>query len=487
MNARLVTVAHGLALVALAALAAPGCRSSEPIPPSLPLVVPEPERPEPDRDPERPRADRPSAAERAADAPPTEIAADHVVAPEGDDRADGSAESPWRTLAHAASQVGPGATVLVRPGRYRGLELTTSGEPGRPIRFIAEAGAIIEAPDRPDGINLEGASYVEIRGFRITGASRAGIRAVDCEHVTIRDNRVDRNGKWGILTGFCDDVRILGNEASRSREQHGIYVGNTTARPLVEGNTLWGNQRAGLHMNGDRHMGGDGVIREARVIGNVIRDNGRDGAAAINLDGVRDSLIANNLLHGNVATGIAVYRIDGGEPSTGNAIVHNTIVMPRSSRRWALLLRDGAAGTSIYNNIIVTENSRRGAILASADSLPGLASDANLITDRLSVDEGQTILDLQAWRARTGQDARSATAPDAAALFVEPRRGDFRLAANSPARGAGVPLPRSVRVRALDLTARDLAGTARPEDDAPDLGCYQEASSADEGESAAAR
>jgi hypothetical protein len=479
MNAR-TAAAQILALAALAAIGAPGCRSSEPIPPSLPLVLPEAERAEAKRpDPDR----SPAAAETKAAA----VAADYVVAPDGDDGADGSERAPWRTLAHAASQVEPGATVLVRPGRYRGMHLSTSGEPDRPIRFLAEPGALIESPAFPDGINLEGASHVEIRGFRVTGAPRAGIRAVNCEHVTIRDNVLDRNGTWGILTGFCDDLRILDNEASRAQEQHGIYVGNTSARPLVRGNRLWGNRRAGLHINGDVHMGGEGVVREARVLGNVIHANGQAGAAAINLDGVRDSLIANNLLYGNLATGIAVYRIDGGQPSTGNAIVHNTIVMPRRSTRWAVLLRDGAAGTSIYNNIIVAENPRRGAILASVDSLPGLASDANLLTNRLSVDDGQTVIELGAWRARTGQDGQSGAAPSsAAALFVDPRGGDFRLAADSPARRAGMPLPRRLRARALDLTARDLAGTARPLGAAPDLGCYQAATPKGDGAGEAA-
>ena len=37
-----------------------------------------------------------------------------------------------------------------------------------------------------DNINLEGASYVDIEGFEITSAWRAGIRAVECQHAITR-------------------------------------------------------------------------------------------------------------------------------------------------------------------------------------------------------------------------------------------------------------------------------------------------------------
>ena len=454
------------AAAALAMLATAACRSSEPVPPSLPLVIPESERPESGEPPSQPAAD-----------PDIEDRHGYVVDTSGDNAADGTAEAPWRTLDHAASKVEPGSTVIVRAGHYRGFSLSTSGRAEQPIRFLAKPGAIIDDPAHPDGINLEGASFVEIRGFRITGAARAGIRAVDCEHVTIRDNVVDNNGKWGILTGFCDDLKIVDNESSRAVEQHGIYVGNTTARPLVQGNEVWGNRLGGVHVNGDRHMGQEGIVTEARIIGNVIRDNGKAGASGINLDGVRDSVIANNLLYGNESTGIALYRIDGGKPSTGNAIVHNTVVMPRHKARWALLLRDGATDNTIYNNIFVNEHPRRGAIMASRDSLRGLKSDANLLTERFTVDDGNTTLGLNAWRELTGQDGHSGPAPAIDALFADPRQGDFRPTPESPARAAGRPLPRKLRGRAFDLLAEDLAGSARPGDHAPDLGCFQAAAS----------
>src|SRR5690606_39078559 len=134
-------------------------------------------------------------------------------------------------------------------------------------------------PVTPDGINLEGASWMTVQGFTVTGTSRAGIRAVLCAHVHIRDNIADQNGRWGILTGFCDDLLIEGNQTSRNANEHGIYVSNSGDRPVIRANLVWGNNANGIHMNGDidsddDNYGGvvDGIISDALVEDNVIFD-----------------------------------------------------------------------------------------------------------------------------------------------------------------------------------------------------------------------
>jgi leucyl-tRNA synthetase len=43
----------------------------------------------------------------------------------------------------------------------------------------------------------------------------------------------DQCGTWGLFTGFVDDLLIEDNEASRSAQQHGIYVSNSGDRPVV--------------------------------------------------------------------------------------------------------------------------------------------------------------------------------------------------------------------------------------------------------------
>ena len=53
-------------------------------------------------------------------------------------------------------------------------------------------------------------------------------------------------------------------------------------------------------------MGGDGIIGNAVVEGNIIHDNGYGGGSAINMDGVQDSEIFNNLIYNCTSAGISV-------------------------------------------------------------------------------------------------------------------------------------------------------------------------------------
>jgi hypothetical protein len=414
-------------------------------------------------------------------------------------------------LQRAANVVAPGDVVTVLPGHYAGFDLTTSGTADARITFAAQgagtsggaaaadgaagAGAtsggssaggssaggssaggaaaspsgaggavVIDTPNSvtPDGINLEGASFVTISGFDVVGMPRAGIRAVTDQGARILNNTVDQNQKWGILTGFSNDLLIQKNIASNSIEQHGIYVGNSAAGAVIDGNICFGNAQCGIHMNGDASMGGSGVITHALVENNIIHDNGAKGGSGINGDGVRDSTIENNLLYDNEAGGVALYRTDGSAGPKNDLIANNTIAMAADGR-WAINVRDGASGVAIVNNLLLSKHSYHGGISVAGDSFTGLHSDHNGGVDRYSDDAGDTVMTLADWRTATGQDKHSFVA-SAGDLFVDPNHGDYHLAKDSPAIDAGEP------VKGLD---RDRDGNARPRGNGYDAGAYE--------------
>lgn len=399
------------------------------------------------------------------------VAAEYHVAPPpgGSDANPGTEGSPWATLQHAADSVSAGDTVVVHDGDYVGMQLTTSGTSGTPIVFRVAAGetarVVADNASTPDGINLEGASHVSIEGFRVEGRGRAGIRAVLCKHVTIRHNVLDANERWGVLTGFCDDLLIEDNVTSNSIVEHGIYVSNSGDRPVIRRNTIFGNAANGIHMNGDASLGGDGVISDAVVEENVIFGNGAEGGSGINCDGVQDSLIRNNLIYDTHASGISLYQIDGGQPSTGNRVLNNTILVA-SDGRWGINVQDGSSHNTMKNNIVYSRHGFRGAMDVCGTCVTGLDSDHNVLEGRFTLDGGNSTLTLAEWQAATGQDGSSVLLADAAALdalFVDATNDDYHLA-------AGVAVDAG---EALAAVPTDLDGVSRPVGEAWDAGCYE--------------
>jgi len=392
-------------------------------------------------------------------------AAVYYVSPAGSDTNPGTIEAPWRTLQRAANSVAAGDMVIVRAGQYTGFDLRTDGAAANPITFRADPGVVIDAPNpvTPNhGINLEGADYIVVEGFTVTGMPRAGIRSVLNHHVTIRNNTADLNSLWGIFTGFSDDLLIENNVATRSAIEHGIYVSNSGDRPVIRRNLVWGNRANGIHMNGDLSQGGDGIISGALVEQNTVYENGLGGGSGINADGVQNSRFQNNLLYNNHASGVSLYRIDGGDGSKNNIIVNNTIVQAADAR-WAINIKNGSTGNTVVNNILYSDHAWRGSINILGDSLPGFTSDYNVVMERFSIDDGASVLNLSQWQAATGQDRNSivATPP---VLFVNAGSNDYHLSATSPAIDIGT---------SLQAPAVDRDGNPRPSGDGWDIGAYE--------------
>jgi|GEM_PF-2497089 len=380
------------------------------------------------------------------------------VATNGSDTAPGTEAAPWRTLQHAADHVVAGDVVEVHSGHYAGFQLTRSGAADNTIIFRGEEGAVIDSPHPgDDGINLEGASYIVIEGFTVTGATRAGIRSVINHHVTIRKNHTDQNGMWGIFAANSDFIVIEDNVTSRSRVEHGIYVSSATDHALVRGNSIWGNHVNGIHLN----SGKGALLTAARVEGNIIYDNGAGGGSGINADGIQSSLIQNNLLYGNHGSGISLYRDTGDKAAWNNAVLNNTVVQAADGR-WALNIQNASIGSAVYNNILLHENKSRGSISIALDCLPGLRSNHNIVTNRFTTDRGNSRIDMLQWRTATKNDRDSIVAAPRE-LFVDSLAHDYRLRENSPAVGAGA----SYRTPAVDL-----AGNSRPPRQS-DIGAYQ--------------
>ena len=417
------------------------------------------------------------------------------VSADGSDENPGTKDRPWATLQRAVDAAQPGDTILIGPGVYAGCVIRRSGSAEAPIVLKAEGpGVHIDRPGPENrrrsvievGTHGEVIAHWVVDGFEVSGARRWGINLGRTEHVTVQNCRVHDCGLTGIFTSFSDHVTIQFNE-SYDNHEHGIYHSNSGDYPVIRGNRSHHNDGCGIHMNGDRNMGGDGLISHALVERNIIWENGRAGGSAINCDGVSDSVIRNNLCYNNHASGISLYAIDGAEGSSRNQVYHNTVVMGPDGR-WVLNIpwwqrRSAPVGNRVANNIFYTSNPETGAIIIwGAEALDGC--DHNIVVGRFAADAvlpeeteiahmsldqsaavqpaegGNEVIDLKGWQQLGWGVHSSEAVPDK--LFINAADHDYRLRTDSPAIDASKALP--------DMTD-DLLG--RPRGEAPaDAGCY---------------
>lgn len=392
-------------------------------------------------------------------------AATYYIATTGNDANPGTASQPWRTISYAATKVVAGDIVLIHPGIYNGgIVVSTSGRAAAPIVFRANgAGVIVEGSGGTrDAFFITAADHVIVEGLTIRRANRAGLRISFSDSVFVRNCTFADNGRWGVFTDFSDYTLVENCETYGAVDEHGIYISNSSDYPIIRNNLIHHNHANGIHLNGDLSQGGDGIISHGLIESNIIYENGVGGGSGINMDGVTDTIVRNNLLYDNHASGISVYQIDGGSSSKNNRLLNNTIIVPADGR-WAINIPDlDDTGNKIFNNILFSSHSFRGSILIPTANLAGFESDYNIVVDRFSIDGGNSTINLTAWKA-LGHDAHSFIATPAQ-LFVNPNAQDYRLKAGSPAIDAGITLT-DVR--------KDLTGLSRPVGRAFDIGAYE--------------
>jgi hypothetical protein len=158
--------------------------------------------------------------------------------------------------------------------------------------------------------------------------------------------------------------------------------------------------------------------------------------------------------------------IDGGDGSSGNVVVNNTILQP-SDGRWALNISDGSINNIVFNNIFYSTHAFRGSISIDGLSVQGFHSNYNVVTNRMSNDGGSTVMPLASWQSATQNDSNSVIAAPPA-LFINAAGNDYHLLSTSPARDLG-------RATYFGAAAppSDIEWIVRPQGIYHDAGCYE--------------
>ncbi len=365
------------------------------------------------------------------------------------------------TLQAAADAARGGDLIAVMPGTYAGFVLGPKDDAtdGRYIRVKAlgrRGDVVIDRPGRDADwmVLLETAHHVILEGFNIAGHTgpglppegpRAGIMidgdfghsGKQAHHIALVGNFSHNHRKWGFHTTDTHTVLIQDNLFALSAEEHSGYASDGSDNYVIRRNVFFGSRASGLQCNLDsvssfhellkhdalrdyppeqpsRAWALSLVSRATELFGkdnfpdgrgvrfiiedNVINQNGKAGGGSLNLAGLQDSLIQNNLIYGNFNHGIAQWDdanpydaafVDPGPQSAtevrgaedlplwgchSNRIRNNTVLMANPERA-ALQFRNGSWGGRARNNILINDGGA--SIQVFGTSVYGLDSGYN--------------------------------------------------------------------------------------------------------------
>lgn len=156
----------------------------------------------------------------------------HVSAAHKGD-SDGSADAPFRTIQEALAKAKAGDRILVKAGTYgETATLPRSGEPGKPIRLVAEGAVIIDPSrdgrDHGHGIVGRDVSHWVIEGFEVRNHQQ-GIKFKNGRHITVRRCKVHHGVSGVALEGKLAENILFEDIEAHHNKGGGMEAGNPVA------------------------------------------------------------------------------------------------------------------------------------------------------------------------------------------------------------------------------------------------------------------
>ncbi len=296
--------------------------------------------------------------------------------------------SNWVSILNNASALQPGDELVFAAGTYStssrlSLGFRGTAAQGITLRPAAGANVIITRPNQNQNtLNLEGAQYLTLEGFDITGGS-AGIRinsgnGFQSKFITLDGNHIHHVGNAAISANVGGNsyqgMHFLNNELDHtSAEGEGMYLGcnNNDCQffdSVIEQNYIH-------HTNGPSVTQGDGIELKLGsynnlVRNNVIHDTGFPGILAYGTSGNG----APNVFEGNVVWGSDNETVQ----IASDAIVRNNLIFASSGG--SFLSQNHQAATpgnlTLVNNTIIADTQNAISINSSVTAPIVIANNA---------------------------------------------------------------------------------------------------------------
>jgi len=274
------------------------------------------------------------------------------VSPSGNDANACAKAAPCKTIGHAVSVAGNGATVVVLSGTYA-EQVTIS----KRLTLVGKGGATIDATGQTNGIVISGAgaSHAAVSGFVVEHATQEGILATQTAHVTIAGNTVKDNdlGAFGPNpTGECAPQGEVPGDCGE-----GLHL-QSTAHVKVVGNLVTGNT-GGILLTDEL-----GPTKHNLVLHNKVLDNLFD--CGITVAGHNPNAVQNGVRKPRVA---GIYaNVIAFNKSDGNGV---------RGEGAGILLAGAGPGTGVYRNLVKHNE-------ASGNNLAGITLHSHAPGDDLN-------------------------------------------------------------------------------------------------------
>ncbi|NJD52642.1 MAG: DUF1565 domain-containing protein [Candidatus Methanoperedens sp.] len=413
----------------------------------------------------------------------------YYVATNGNDGNSGSSSSPWRTIQHAADMASAGDTVYVMGGTYNEkVTITKSGSPGNYIIFAAYPGQTVSIDGTGislgswDGlVRINGASYIQISGFRVLKSSYVGIMVSggSPSNINIQDNYINGAYSSGIYVERASSITIDNNEvigahsAGAGTENeivslvrvNGFDVKNNKIHDNINTesiNAKMGSSNGRIHHNNIKPTSSAGVYMDpfteyqenVEVYNNIIHDGpGASRGIAVAVEGggtIKNVKIYNNLVYRNGANGIVVdyYADCGSDPGTlclsgtiDNILIEGNTVYQNNAIGWdgGIINKYSKSTNVVISNNIVSQNYGNQIWAVGSNTIQNNLIDGSTGTTGTSYITGSP-------------------------QFVNPSSGDFHIQSTSPAINKGAT-PKIAIV--------DFDGKSRPQGGDYDIGAYE--------------
>ncbi|NNF56076.1 MAG: phytase [Acidimicrobiales bacterium] len=348
----------------------------------------------------------------------------YVDSETGSDSNTGTSEgTAWKTLTHAANQLGAGDTLLLKGSWREPLDISASGTSAAPIVIDAVSPGSATLRGTSTCIRLRG-DYIIVQGLTVRDCTWSGF-TVEGDNNLIDSNLITANVTGIYVKSAGTNTRILNNE-------------------IVDNNVMSVNDPGG---RGD--SGAFGVLlhgSNTEVAYNIISgsdafsfDYGRDGAA-VEIFGAVNSHIHHNRAHNNDTFA------ELGEPGTsGNRFDHNVVTSTLETSvflvtRGADTNRGPVTGTIVeHNSVLLTGSKSQGFVCHAGCSKSILTLRNNIIEAQFKAGyaDGPFITGGNVFHGGQNQFPASDSDRTGAPLWLN---ADLEIEANSPATGFGLPL-----------------------------------------------